>query len=321
MKRTRIVLGLISFLVIFFVQEAVAGSVLFRPLVCVAGKSVTLRDLAVPSDIPQDLWKQIADTPLFPSPQRLGSKMRLSRRDMKKSLEKVFPAVVDLCSIPAQILIQRGGRFWDKTDLRQKVDSFLTTKVAGAKGEIVFRDHQLPSWIFSGKDGKEVHIELARKLAPGRIALRLRLQDATGRSVRRYSGSVFMDQWLTVPCAVHPLNRGQQLNLATDVNFLRKNMAYLREPVWDGRGGMWRIIRPVGSTQPLYASSLEPMPVVAKGKRCVLRFSGQYIELEVPALALQDGGIGQSVLVQNLQSKKTVVGRVVAAETVVVGSR
>ncbi len=319
MKKMRIAFWLLC-LFVFFVQEAVAGSILLKPLVCVAGKSVTLRDLAV-ADIPDDLWQQIADTPLFLSPRQNGRKMRVSRRDMKLFLEKSLPEIADLCTIPSQILVQRGGRFWDKADLRQKVDKFLTAKVAGAKGEIVFRDHQLPGWIFSGKDGKDVRVELARKLAPGRIALRLTLQDATGRSVRRFSGSVFMDQWLTVPCAVHPLNRGERVNLATDVNFLRKNMAYLREPVWDGKGGIWRVVRPVGTSQPLYASSLEPMPVVARGKRCVLKFLGRYIELEVPALALEDGGIGQSIMVRNLQSKKTVVGRVVAAETVVVGSR
>lgn len=320
MKRMKTVFGYLLFLLVFCAGESAAGSILLKPLVCVTGKSVTLRELAV-ADLPEDLWEQIADVPLFPAPQQVGNKMRLSRRDMKKFLHSFSPDIAELCSIPAQILIQRGGRFWDKADLSQQVDRFLTAKVVGEKGEIVFRDHQLPSWIFSGKDGKSVRVELARKFAPGRIALRLELQDAAGRSVRRYSGSVFMDQWIAVPCAVHPLNRGERVNPATDVSFLRKNMAYLREPVWDGKGGIWRVVRPVGTNQPLYASSLESMPVVSKGKRCVLKFSGRYIELEVPALALQDGGIGQSVLVQNLQSKKTVVGRVVATETVVVGSR
>ena len=94
-----------------------------------------------------------------------------------------------------------------------------------------------------------MRVELARKFTPGRIALRLELQDAAGRSVRRYSGSVFMDQWIAVLCAVHPLNRGERVNPATDVSFLRKNMAYLREPVWDGKGSIWRVVRPVGTNQ------------------------------------------------------------------------
>ncbi len=213
-----------------------------------------------------------------------------------------------------------GGMFWDQAALRQKIDSFLTPKVAGLSGEIIFRDFQIPTWIFSGKDGRDIKIELVRKLAPGRIALRLELQDVTGKGIRRFSGSVFMDRWVSVPCAVHPIQKGNKVNISTDVQFLRKNAAYLRESVWDGKGGVWRTTRSVGTNQPFYLSSLEALPVIAKGERCVLRFSGKYIALEVPATALQDGGIGESVLVRNLQSKKTVMGRVLSPGVVVVGS-
>lgn len=320
MKRRRFFCLFFLFFAFLFAGKAVAGSILVQPLACISKSSVTLRELAV-SDIPEDLWRQIADIPLFPAPKKEGSKERISRKEMQQYLEKQLgPEVAELCTVPSQILIQRGGLFWDQAALRQKIDSFLTPKVAGLSGEIVFRDFQIPTWIFSDKDGRDIKVELARNLAPGRIALRLELQDATGKGIRRFSGSVFMDRWIDVPCALHPIRKGDKVNISTDVQFLRKNEAYLRESVWDGKGGVWRTTRSVGTNQPFYLSSLEPLPVISKGSRCVLRFSGKYIALEVPAIALQDGGIGQTVLVRNLQSKKTVAGRVLSPGVVLVGS-
>jgi flagella basal body P-ring formation protein FlgA len=141
--------------------------------------------------------------------------------------------------------------------------------------------------------------------------------DMRDRKVHTLTGSAFLDVWRALPCAKRPLNRNEPLR-PQDITFKRKNIAYVRHDVWDGKGGPWRMSRSVGEGQVIYSRNIEPLPVICEGEEITLKYKGDFIQLNVPALALDDANVGESIKVQNLQSKKRVYGRVKDSKTVVV---
>jgi flagellar basal body P-ring formation protein FlgA len=106
-----------------------------------------------------------------------------------------------------------------------------------------------------------------------------------------------------VPCAARVLNRGDMLEPAL-VGFARKNLAYMARTPWDGRGLPLRMTTAVGEGQPISADAVESIPVVAKGQILTLVYAGKSLKLTVPVESMEDGGIGTTIRVRNMQSRR-----------------
>jgi flagella basal body P-ring formation protein FlgA len=102
------------------------------------------------------------------------------------------------------------------------------------------------------------------------------------------------------------------------ITWKNQNMAYLGNRAWDGKGGPWRVVAPIGTGQPIMKSSIEPAPVIARGDKVSLVYNGKNLKLIVPVESLEDGGVGQTITVRNLQSQRKVIATVVDAQTVLV---
>ena len=74
----------------------------------------------------------------------------------------------------------------------------------------------------------------------------------------------------------------------------------------------------VGESQVISAEAVEPIPVVAKGQVLTLVYEGDSMKLTVPVESLEDGGIGSTIKVRNMQSRRVVAARIVDAETALV---
>jgi flagellar basal body P-ring formation protein FlgA len=149
---------------------------------------------------------------------------------------------------------------------------------------------------------------------PGRISLRLEAVAEDGRVVQSFTGTVFADVWKTVPCAARVLNRGDVLEPGWSVCAQEPGL-YGPAP-WDGRGLPLRMTAAVGEGQVISADAVESIPVVAKGQILTLVYAGQTLKLTVPVESLEDGGIGNTIRVRNMQSRRMVAAQVVDAETV-----
>jgi flagella basal body P-ring formation protein FlgA len=101
------------------------------------------------------------------------------------------------------------------------------------------------------------------------------------------------------------------------ITFVRMNLAHLRGEVWDGRGGPWRILRPIGLEQAIYRADLGHVPTVRKGSLVTLLYEGRNLRMSVPGEAMADGVPGESIPVRNSQSRKQLYGVVRDASTVV----
>jgi len=283
----------------------------------VQGPTVRLGEIAKPlGEMDEALWQQLAATELFPAPQKRLRPMSISGSKLASALRAYLGEQARYCILPNSIAIQRGGALLQVDELETMIVNALTPMAQKLNGEPKFRDYRLPDSIFLRDPTHEIRVELASgDIQPGRVSLRFREVAMDGSVQRTLTGSVHVDLWVQVPVAARPLNRGDEVSSQT-VRYEHKNMAYLRSDIWDGSGGPWRIKGAVGKDQVIYLSNLDALPLVTKGDMVRLVYRGTNVRLEVPAEAMGDGAVNDSIPVRNMQSDRQVWAKVVDGETV-----
>lgn len=283
----------------------------------VSGATVTLGEIAEPvGPVPAQTWRELAATPLWPSPADPGRPMSVNRPRLQQALRGVLRETESLCLYPGTLVLQRGGTVLREGDLRALAVRTLTPALSAMPGEVSMQDYRLPPYVFLAHPQQQVVMENALAV-PGRNTLRFAVREVDGSTVRRFTGSAFIDVWTEVPCAVRPVNRDEVLT-ADKVTHMRKNLAYLREPAWDGLGGPWRLIRAVGTDQVIYQSDLSGVPTVRRGSVVTVLYESGPVRLQVQGEAMADGGPGETIPVRNLQSKRQIYAAVKDGGTVIV---
>lgn len=293
------------------------GRLVVAGAVCVDGPAITLRDLAR-AEGPQAeaVMARLGAEPLLASPRFDGARASLSGPRLRELiLQRLGPGLPRI-DMPDQVQVQRGGQVVGALALIPAIDKILTEALAHHEGEVEIREHRIAEHLFiTEKVPVMMRVAPVGTPAPGRISLRLEAVAEDGRVVQSFTGTVFADVWKTVPCAARVLNRGDVLEPGL-VGFARKNLAYMARAPWDGRGLPLRMTAAVGEGQPISADAVEAIPVVSKGQIVTLVYAGQTLRLSVPVESLDDGGIGNTIRVRNMQSRRIVAAQVVDAETV-----
>jgi flagella basal body P-ring formation protein FlgA len=280
-----------------------------RGVAAVSGERVLLREIARPMDgIGQSRWQRLSGRELWSAPAE-GRRQTIFQKKLRKLLVSYLGSLAHSCVLPQRLIVHRGGSVLREEEIVSKVKSFLQDRAGGWDGEVQLRQVRLPQFILLSGQEDHVDCSLSTALKPGHNAIVLKVQNARGQTKRKLSGTVFLDLWKAVPCAARPLNRSDLLG-RDDVEFRRKNLAYLPHEVWDGKGGPWRLTRSVGTGQAIYARNLEPMPMVCRGDELILVYRGEMIRLQVPAEALEDGTAGETIKVRNLQSRKVILAEI-----------
>lgn len=70
--------------------------------------------------------------------------------------------------------------------------------------------------------------------------------------------------------------------------------------------------RPIQAQRPVRLAEVQPPVLVEKGSRVTISLNAPYLRLTASGRALEDGGIGETIRVQNTQSNKTIDAVVVA---------
>ncbi|SBW00416.1 Flagella basal body P-ring formation protein FlgA [uncultured delta proteobacterium] len=283
----------------------------------VRGDTVTLGEIAQPiGTIDPALWQKLSAVELWPSPPA-GKPMNMTRPKVQQAMAHYAQELSSLCSYPASMTIQQGGTVLDGDDLRNLVVKTLTPLIRNLPGEASLQDFRLPPSLFLPAGGQSVELEGPMDLVPGRLSVRIAVRDIDGSVVRRVTGTVFLDLWTEIPCAGVPLNKDEVLS-PERVTFARKNLAHVKGVVWDGRGGPWRMQRPVPLGQPIMQADVAVIPTVVKGAPVTMMFIGKNFTLSVPGEALSDGAHGETIAVRNMQSKKQLRATVRDGQTVIV---
>ncbi len=285
--------------------------------VCVDGPVVTFGDLVLAQgDDAEALLARMGSVPLLASPKFDGARVSLSGPKLRELIVQRLGTVLPSLEVPDQVQVQRGGQVFSTGAMLPAIDKILTNALSHYEGEVEIREHRIAEHLFiSEKVPVQMRVVPVGTPAPGRISLRLEAVAQDGRVVQGFSGTVFADVWKTVPCAARVLNRGDVLEPGL-VGFARKNLAYMAREPWDGSRLPLRMTAAVGEGQPISADAVESIPVVTKGQIVTLVYAGQTLKLTVPVESLEDGGIGRTIRVRNMQSRRVVAAQVVDAETV-----
>jgi flagella basal body P-ring formation protein FlgA len=291
-----------------------------RSAACVRGDVVRLGDVAVVhGEMDPDEWSKLADTVLWQAPKRGERPQVVDRNSLKRLFVRILGDVGYFCVYPDRLTIQRGGEVLDEIGLRKLIVDYLTPRIQALqefRGEVELTEFSMPEYVFLDDRFDTATVQAAGRIKPGRVSLRITVAGPDGTKRRQVAASVFVNVYKPTPVAARPLNRGDQLTPDV-VTYKRKNLAYLAGPVWSGKGGPWRLTRSVGTSQVIYAGSLEAKPKIASGDKVLLKYIGKHIQLSVPAKALADGRVGEVIPVENLQSSREVLARVQDSETVV----
>ncbi len=293
----------------------------FLEAVVVTGPDVLLGEVAVPvGDMPSEQWRDMSQRRLWPSPPEGGKPRNMTRPKLQEAVVKYMKDLAPYCLFPGSMAIQREGVVIDRAALHDFVVRSLTPYLGGLAGEASLSDIRAPQYVFLSNSNQQLVFEPLKKVAPGRVSFRMTVRELDGKVVQKLTGSALVDCWVEVPCAAMPLNRGDMLE-PDRITFVRTNLAGLKGNVWDGRGGPWRVLRPLSLKQVIYQTDLGTIPTVQKGHNVTLLYEGGTVALSVPAEAMEDGVVGESIQVRNLQSKKQVYAVVRDATTVVIKGR
>ncbi|SMF19529.1 flagellar basal body P-ring formation chaperone FlgA [Desulfovibrio gilichinskyi] len=282
----------------------------------VNGPRVLLGDIAeFYGKLPDETKRDLAKVELWNAPNQGRKPINVNRVELRAILEHYLGDMVSNCVLPATLAIQAGGKVMSEEELQQAVVKVLTPHARVFEGSYKFRDFKLPDYLFFADKMDSLKINLPQTLKPGNNVFRVEIVSIDGQVLRNLSSSVFMDLWQPVPCPVRPLNRREVIT-PDMITWKNQNMAHMGDRAWDGKGGPWIIKVPVGTGQPIMKSSIEPAPVIARGDTVDLIFESPHMRLSVSAESLEDGGVGESITVRNLQSKRKIVAKVLDAQTV-----
>lgn len=306
-------------LTVFFSLNAQAGSSHYwiSEHIALSDDVVTFGHIAEPrTDQGRERWSEVRGLKLWRAPEA-GQRIVLPRTQVMDRLTSVDKDIARNSIIPQEITFQRGAKVYSHDELASMVTDYLMPRMRDMGEQIEFRDFRLPAPVYLENAYEQVEIQTSTDPAPGRNTLRISVIDAHGAVSKRLSGNVFADVWMTVACASKPLNRGDVVG-PRDVRFERKNLAYLRDDVWDGRTGPWRVRSSIGQGQPILQRALQTVPVVSRGDQANLVYEGGNVTLSVPVEVLEDGQKGDSIMVRNMRSRKEIAGTVQDGGTIIV---
>ncbi len=280
------------------------------------GDMVLLGDIAEPlGPIPKDIWTNLRTQALWPSPPEEGKPLQINRVRLTAALRDTLKDIASRCIIPNSLAIQKGGFVVREDELRAYVVKYLTPQLNALHGRAELVDFRLPAYIFLAHGQQQVHLEVG-DIIPGKITFRFRVEEG-GDVLRRVAGAAILNLWVEVPAAAKALNKGDPLNVE-DITFINVNAAHLQGTPWDGRGGPWQVVRPIGNGQIIFQTDLLGLSMIRKGSIVLLVYEKGAVRMEVHAEALSDGAPGQTIAVRNLQSKRQIYALVRDSKTVVV---
>lgn len=281
----------------------------------VRGDKVLLGEIAEPlGTISPEKWQELAQKELWDSPPQLGKAYKISKANLKNALQAALGMYADSCLLPNSLVLQKGGDIVREDMLRQMVVQNLTPQMNKLAGRSELTDFRLPPYIFVSSRSQELVLEKAI-VEPGRIALRFAIQEIDGKVLQRFTGTAFLNVWVDTPAAGKPLAKGDTL-YQQDIIYKKVNLAYERADLWDGKGGPWQVIRPLGANEAISTTDLKPLSAIKKGEKITLVYNKGGIHLSVLVEAMEDGALGDTILVRNIDSKKQIYGKVQDQNTV-----
>ncbi|MDK2920719.1 MAG: flagellar basal body P-ring formation protein FlgA [Desulfonauticus sp.] len=265
------------------------------------------QDLVYKNNKLDSLWLKLKDKIIFKVKD--NRVYYLNKEEVNKAFAFHIGSLASKLIYPSRLVLKKADKVLSPQDIFHLVQKELLP-IFVAKGEKVnFRDFMFSSAIFLNKK-EHLKIKIVGRPKVGRNGVVAEVRDAFNQKRGSYSGSVFVDVWKSVPVLGAPLNRGEPLNPAV-ITYKLKNLAYISKDIWNGKNFNYRLRVSLGVGEVLTLDKLEPIPVVSKGDKVTIVYQGNSVLLKGIGIALEDGFLGEKIVVKNMDSQRKIIGKVI----------
>jgi flagellar basal body P-ring formation protein FlgA len=272
------------------------------------------RDVITLGDLVEGISLEQAQTPLFRAPQ-VGETGTIQTARIIESTQKLGIALFDTGGL-TQVSVMREARRIVAPDFEKVLALTLAEKHGfDTRTVSIIFDGTPPAFVLPTEiDGQVKVEEMSYDPRARRISANISVATSTGtqRRTQRMAGQVV--EMAQVAVLNRTLNRGDALQ-ASDISFERR----LRETVPpDAMQDMQQLAgyvakRSLAVGTALKSSDLTKPDVVGRGENVTLIFEAKGMMLTARGKALEAGGVGTVINVQNLQSKRTLQATIVGA--------
>lgn len=284
----------------------------------VTSENVTLGDIAKIEGSYSDFSKLIDDlkaVPLSLTLRPLESTSIPGSKILDFITAKGIPLDAFGYSIPVEIKIIRDGQAITKEEITNiarselQSDADLELHVKGVEWE---SEQIVPRG--------EIKYSIERLGAPDRGKMPIRVTAHQGeRIAAKFLATALVDDWRSIPVIRGRLDRGSVIGSA-DIQMIRSNLASLPIDVAlneeEIRGK--RVTRSLTSGDPVRKSDLDIPPVIERGKLVKMIYQNGSFTASASGIALEPGFENDVIQLRNDRSNKTVRGKVVNADEVLV---
>ncbi|HBZ53910.1 MAG TPA: flagella basal body P-ring formation protein FlgA [Syntrophobacteraceae bacterium] len=293
----------------------------FRDRVMVSGKRVNVLDLCEAEKLPEDWQVHLAGIDIGAAPEGNAVKtinmdnMRIYVRQLLES-QGLNPDKVEV-RLPDRINIERRRQIISKGQIeeivRQHIQKTTSTKSEDVHVEAVGMGDPLvvPDGALSWEIQNPLHDQ-----ASGTTALTIQFYvNGTGSLSSRVVSKVQVVQ--KVVCAARNMKRDEIIG-SGDLKFLRINIAHHPERFltdFEQVVGK-RLTADVTTNQPVDTEALDKAVTVKRGSTVIVVYNRDGLNLTAKGQAKEDGTLGDTVKVINMDSKRAMLCRVLDPHTV-----
>ncbi len=241
--------------------------------------------------------------------------LKKAKKDLYRSLGRCVAALLVLIIASTAAAepgpgFAQGERLYTQEDMARLVAEALAAKGADADAIAVEFSPALPT-LRTAADAEPIVVEEVSTDASGRrFAARIALPIGSG-NVHRQTVTGQLHRLAHVPVPVRTIGRGETIQ-AEDLEWVQQRDSRLGTSVITEASGLvgHSARGPLRAGAPVRATQVRRPVVVAKGSLVLMVLEREGMALSARARALEDGGVGETIRVSNLQSSTVVEGTI-----------
>ncbi len=275
--------------------------------------AVTLADVVDARKLPAALVKKMSKVVLADSP-RLGEQRRFTSQMISEVVRAHFGRQFVSVHIPNQVTVANRGGEIDGDAVKQ--DLLNAWKARCTDCRFIFRAFSLPA-VPAELRSQPYRLDVKSTLPRGAFSEKILIRKPSGdEGIFWVNGQIEVQK--RVPVATRTLPQGLKLS-EQDVRYEWRDVTYASDGVPDAKALFSQEVKMgIAANQIVWANSLTREKAVKRGEIVSVSTKEKAWQMTLQAVTEQDGFIGDTVNVRNLQTNKIISGEVIAPGEVVV---
>lgn len=303
MKR---LIPIITVLLVCAITQAALGQVRLRSQTTVEGDVITLGDLFTGVDA-------LAGQEVGPAPAPGRSAVYKTKHLI--AIARAHGLTWRPARSVSRAIVRRGGEIVDEAEIIELLRREFRRE--GAVGQIRIRLNRLKDSVPRPQQGGTLRIDdLSHGSDGGRFSAYIH-SDRSDGNAQRWLLRGRVDFVARVPVAGRTIRKGQQITNA-DIKWMELSLRLLGSDVIEHPDQMVGLAakRNIRQNRPFKRSDLRTPIMIAKGSMVRVTLNSGGLSLSGTGRALEDGSLGESIRIMNMQSKRALDAKVIAPDHV-----